>query len=75
MKPPCQIHGCLTTLPCPLPAPKVVGSALDSDGDGVISRGEWIAFITKQAHANGERPMLKLMQVLSKQLASMWKNF
>ena len=56
----------------PAIAEKVVGSVLDTDGDGVVDRGEWIDFITKHAGEVGERPMLKLMQVLSKRLAMKW---
>lgn len=69
-----NIHPDLYPAPLtPAIADEVVGNALDTDGDGVISRAEWVAFITKQAHQNGERPMLKLMQVLAKQLATMWR--
>ena len=56
----------------PAIAEKVVGSILDTDGDGVVDRGEWVDFITKQAAQNGERPMLKLMQTLGKRLATKW---
>ena len=59
--------------PCtPALAKKITGAALDTDGDGVIDRGEWIAFVTEQAHTHGERPVLKLMQMLAKQLETMW---
>ena len=54
-------------------ANKVISAAIDTDGDGVVDRGEWIAFVTQQAKASGERPMLKLMQLLGKQLDKCWR--
>ena len=56
----------------PAIAKKVVGSVIDTNGDGVVDRGEWVDFITKQAAENGERPMLKLMQILGKRLDAVW---
>ena len=54
-------------------AEKVVGSVIDTDGDGVVDRREWVDFITRQAAKNGgERPMLKLMQMLGKRLDAVW---
>ena len=47
---------------------------MDSNGDGLIDRGEWIEFITAQAREVGERPMLKLMQVLNVQMQPMWRT-
>lgn len=45
---------------------------IDTDNSGDVDRGEWVTFITEQARAYGERPMLKLMQVLGKQLDKLW---
>jgi hypothetical protein len=68
-----ELHPDLYPYPLtPAIADKVVGHALDTDGDGVVDRGEWVDFITKQAAEYGERPMLKLMQVLGKRLATKW---
>ena len=53
---------------------QVLGEAMDSNGDGVIDRGEWIDFITSQAREVGERPMLKLMQILNHALQPMWRT-
>ena len=47
-------------------------SQLDTDNSGDVDRVEWITFITQQARIHGERPMLKLMQVLGKQLDQLW---
>ena len=47
-------------------------SNIDTDGSGDVDRVEWINFITQQARQHGERPMLKLMQVLGKQLDKLW---
>jgi hypothetical protein len=57
----------------PAIADQVVGSALDTDGDGVISRTEWLNFVIEMARKHSEKAMLKLMQVLSKELAKKWK--
>jgi len=46
--------------------------AIDSDGNGSIDRAEWIEYVTSQAHRHGERPMLKLMQLLGKRINDMW---
>ena len=48
---------------------------IDTDGNGQIDRAEWIDYVTREARAHGERPMLKLMKVLTKQLACMWKEY
>lgn len=61
-------------LPYPLTpriADKVVGSALDTNGDGIISRPEWIDFVLLEVKENGEKAMLQLMKVLAKQLECM----
>lgn len=47
-------------------------ASIDTDGSGDVDRVEWINFITQQARRHGERPMLKLMQVLGKQLDKLW---
>ena len=46
-------------------AEKAVAAVLDTDGDGLISRSEWINFVINESHAHGEAPMLKLMQTLA----------
>lgn len=52
---------------------QVVAEAMDSNDDGLIDRGEWIDFIAAQARKVGERPMLKLMQLLNVHLQPMWR--
>ena len=42
-------------------------------GDGIISRTEWVEFVLREVKENGEKAMLRLMQVLVKQLESMPK--
>jgi hypothetical protein len=65
---------CAPSLLAPSACAQVVGEAMDSNGDGVIDRGEWIDFITSQAREVGERPMLKLMQILNHALQPMWRT-
>ena len=62
-------------LPSPLtPAfAEQIALGIDTDGSGDVDRVEWITFVTQQAKQHGERPMLKLMQVLGKQLADCWQ--
>ena len=54
-------------------ADKVMGSAIDEDGSGDIDRVEWINFVTRQANVHGERPMLRLLQLLKKELNKQWR--
>lgn len=81
MKEVALIRQCVQTIPkehlpyplSPAIADKVVGQVLDTNGDGIISRTEWIEFILREVEENGEKAMLRLMQVLSKQLEAMPK--
>ena len=46
---------------------------IDTDGSGQIDRAvEWIDYVTREAREHGERPMLKLMKILSKRVNDMW---
>ena len=45
---------------------------IDTEGNGQIDRAEWIDYVTREARAHGERPMLKLMQLLGKRVNDMW---
>ena len=45
---------------------------IDTDGNGTIDRAEWIDYVTREAREHGERPMLKLMKILSKRVNDMW---
>ena len=65
---PDHFHAPLT----PAFAEKIIGTELDKNGDGIIDRAEWIAFITQTARVSGERPMLQLMKILGKKLEDCW---
>jgi len=45
---------------------------IDTDGNGTIDRNEWVAYVIREARVHGERPMLRLMQVLAKNVNDMW---
>ena len=55
----------------PAIADQIMG--VDSDGDGCISRPEWIDFVIAQAKTHGERPVKRLMKVLANELARRWR--
>lgn len=68
-----RVHPDLYPAPLtPAFAAKFTGSCIDTDGSGDVDRGEWLDFVLKAARENGERPMLKLMQLIGKQLADQW---
>ena len=45
---------------------------IDTDGNGHIDRAEWMEYVTREARAHGERPMLKLIQLLKKRINDLW---
>ena len=53
-------------------AEQIVSRVKDKDGDGVVSRPEWIDFVIAQSKEKGERPVQKLLRVIARELARRW---
>ena len=47
-------------------------SGIDTDGNGLIDRVEWVNFVAKQSKVYGERGMFKLLQTMRNEMDQKW---
>ena len=53
-------------------ADKLLFSGIDTDGNGLIDRVEWVNFVAKQSKVYGERGMFKLLQTMRNEMDQKW---